>query len=110
MRRLFVALALMSLVLATTGGAASAAPRAGCPVGPKETGTASIGAFELLDLQEFVAIHEAAGFDAASTTDVFEGVDKNDDGLACVMTQVLPNDASGSDTWFVSMDNVARAR
>jgi len=110
MRRICVALALMSLVLATTGGAASAAPRAGCPVGPADSGSSTIGPFVLMDLAAFLAAGEAIGGDPEELTVAFETTDKNDDGLACVMTQLLPNDASGSDTWLVHVDNVARAR
>jgi hypothetical protein len=36
--------------------------------------------------------------------------DRNADGIICVITQVLPNDASGNDIWFVAPDNNSAAR
>lgn len=40
----------------------------------------------------------------------FATEDKNRDEVLCDMKQILPNDASGSDTWFVSHDNDARPK
>ena len=41
----------------------------------------------------------------ARATATFAFCDKNGDNYACVMTQSLPNDANGSDTWFLVEDN-----
>ncbi len=51
---------------------------------------------------------DAAGFDPAEAELVYAAGDKNGDGQLCVTAQVLPNDAWGSDTWFVWHDNNAR--
>ncbi len=52
----------------------------------------------------------ATGGDPAQADGEFARFDRNDDGLLCTMTQVLPNDASGNDTWFVSRDNNSAAK
>jgi hypothetical protein len=50
------------------------------------------------------------GGDPAQAAGEFARHDRNADGLVCTITQVLPNDASGSDTWFVSRDNITGAK
>ena len=46
---------------------------------------------------------EEEAFARATATYAF--CDKNMDDYACVMTQHLPNDANGSDLWFLIEDN-----
>ncbi|HSL26010.1 MAG TPA: hypothetical protein VLA54_06965 [Acidimicrobiia bacterium] len=110
MRRVSAVLALVSLamILMATGVSAES-PYAGCPVGPGEGGS-TIGSWQLLDEATVADELEAAGFDPAEAALVFAKEDKNADGWLCVMTQLLPNEASGSDTWFVSHDNNAREK
>jgi hypothetical protein len=55
------------------------------------------------------AIAETGG-DPAQAEGEFALHDRDGDGVICTMTQVLPNDASGADTWFVSRDDTAAAR
>lgn len=108
MRRRITTFALLCLTMAMTAGIASAAPpHSGCPAGPSGTGQSTIGAFDRWDLATWVANIEATGGDVASAPAAFESVDRNGDGIVCVMTQVLPNDASGNTTFFVPVDNSA---
>ena len=111
MRRLTLAIALGALVTVMFAGTAwAASPHRGCSVGPVNAGNSTIGAWELMDETTLAAATEASGFDPEIVADIFAKEDRNGDGLLCVMTQVLPNDASGSDTWFVSHDNNAREK
>lgn len=87
--------------------ALAAKPIAGCPTGPGDTGTADITAWQLWDQATFEAAVIATGGDP---TGVYDEGDKNGDGKLCILVQVLPNDASGNDTWFVSKDNTSAAR
>lgn len=96
------------LVMATAAFAAS--PYAGCSVGPGPAGGSTIEAWQLMNEQTLADAVEASGFDPAEAALIFAKEDKNNDGNLCVMVQVLPNDASGSDTWFVSHDNNAREK
>lgn len=111
MRRLtaiVVVVGLVMVVLAT--GALAKSPYAGCPVGPSGTGGSTIGGWELWDEGTVVAALVAGGMDPAEAPLFFEEADKNNDGSLCVMVQVLPNDASGSDTWHLYLDNNAREK
>jgi hypothetical protein len=111
MRRLIailVVVGLMMVVLAT--GALAASPNAGCPVGPSGTGGSNNEAWVLWDEATLADAAEAAGHDPAEASLEFGQFNKNNDDLLCVMVQVLPNDASGADTWFVTHDNNAREK
>lgn len=111
MRRVAVTFALVvTAALATAGGAFAASPYSGCSVGPVGAGGSTIGSWELFDESALATALETAGYDPAFTAGEFESNDKNGDGLLCVMTQVLPNDASGNTTFFVSHDNNARPK
>ena len=101
-------MALASVALAT--GASAASPNAGCSVGPTSKGTSAIGPWRLLNESALASELAAAGIDPSLAAGEFVKSDKNGDGQLCVMTQVLPNDASGNTTWFVSHDNNARAK
>ena len=111
MGRLSAILALVVLVvLVMATGALAASPYAGCSVGPSGVGGTTIGGWEFMDEAALADAIEASGFDPAEASLIFAKQEKNDDGTLCVMVQVLPNDASGSDTWFVSHDNNAREK
>ncbi len=111
MRRLTFVLALASMgVMVFAGSATAASPHAGCSVGPVDAGNSTIGSWVLMDEEDLAAGLDAAGFNPDEAAEIFAKEDKNGDGLLCVMTQVLPNDSSGSDTWFVSHDNTAREK
>lgn len=112
MRSLARSIGLACVAVAFTAGAVLAVgrPTAGCPVGPADTGTATIAAWEAWDSATFAAALEDAGFSSADAGAVYDKEDKNDDGILCVEVQELPNDASGSDIWFVSKDNTSQAR
>ena len=104
---------LAAAVLATflTAGAALAAPpHSGCPAGPSGAGRSTIGMWELMTVEDLAAAIEATGGDPAQAEQEFALHNRNGDELICTMTQVLPNDASGSDIWFVSRDNTSAAR
>ena len=106
MRRLIVI--VVSVCLAMTvlvTGALAAPPHRGCPVGPASAGSSTIGAWELMDQATLADAIEASGFDPAEAEVIVAKNDRNSDGLICVMTQLLPNTASGSDTWFIGIDN-----
>ena len=45
------------------------------------------------------------GGDPAQADAEFARHNRNGDAFVCTMTQILPNDASGSAVWFVSRDN-----
>lgn len=106
MRRLtaiavFVVLAMT--VLAT--GALGAPPHRGCPVGPTSAGSSTIGAWQLMDQATLAAAMEASGGPSSNAEAIVAKNDRNADGLVCVMTQLLPNTASGFDTWYIGIDN-----
>lgn len=110
MRRVSIIFALGAL--ATLGSASDGLgtpPHTGCPVGPRDTGTATIGAWEAWDQPTLADAMDAAGGNPADAAATFAFNDRNEDGLLCVMTQVLPNDASGFTTFFVPRDNNAAA-
>ena len=98
------------LTLSTATAALAGPPHDGCPARPSGVGGSTIGAWELTTLAELRAAIAATGGDPAQADGEFARSDRNDDGLLCTMTQVLPNDASGNDTWFVSRDNNAAAK
>lgn len=102
---IFVMMAFLVVIIAT--GALAASPYAGCSVGPSGSGGSTIGGWQLMDEATLADGLEASGFDPAEASLIFAKEDKNDDGLLCVIVQMLPNAASGSDTWFVSHDNNA---
>jgi len=106
MRQATAILALATLVVVISSASALASPpHTGCPVGPSDTGTATIGPWEQWNEPTLAAAMAAAGGDPADAVGIFAKNDRNRDGLLCVMTQVLPNDASGSTTFFVPRDN-----
>jgi hypothetical protein len=90
-------------------GAGAAPTHEACPVGAGQTGTASIGAWEAMDEATLAAAMQAAGGDPSQAAAEFAKYNRNGDSYLCVMTQVLPNDASGFDTWFISRDNNTNA-
>ena len=98
------------LTLATATAALAAPPHDGCPVGPSGRGGSTIGPWEPMTMLELAMAISATGGDPAQAAGEFARNDRNGDGLVCTMTQLLPNDASGNDTWFVSRDNLAAAR
>jgi hypothetical protein len=111
MERMTAILSLVSLaMLVMATGALAASPYAGCPVGPGAGGGSTIGAWQVMDEPTLADAIEACGFEPAEAALIFAKEDKNNDGRLCVMVQVLPNDASGSDTWFVPHDNNAREK
>lgn len=92
-------------------GALAAPPNRACGVGPDGAGNSTIGEWQLWDEATLAAgLADHFGLPAQVAADVFDAEDKNNDGLLCVLVQVLPNDASGSDTWFVSHDNNAKKK
>ena len=62
-----------------------------------------------MTLPQLRAAIAGTGGDPAQADAEFAHSDRNGDGVLRTMTQVLPNDASGFDTWFVSPDNIAAA-
>ncbi len=111
MRRLIAILVVVGIVMVVLAtGALAASPYAGCSVGPSGTGGSTIGGWELWDEATLGDAQVAAGFDLEGYSAEFDKQDNNNDGTLCVMVQVLPNDASGSDTWFVTHDNNAREK
>ncbi|MDP8904080.1 MAG: hypothetical protein M3N29_01975 [Chloroflexota bacterium] len=99
---------LVATLMAT--GASAASPHTGCPVGPGGAGGSTIAAWQPMNETTLAAAIAGAGFDPTEAAAVFEAGDRNHDGLLCVLVQTLPNDASGSDTWFVSKDNNVREK
>ena len=95
------------LTLGTATAALAAPPHSGCPTGPSGVGGSTIGAWQPMTLAELRLAIAATGGDPAQADGEFARNDRNGDGTVCTMTQVLPNDASGDDTWFVSRDNIA---
>lgn len=110
MRRISHGLALASIVTLLMAGVATAAPpNTGCPNGPpvQQGGPATVIAWRLMDA---ALLQELSGASEEAIADEFATHDRNDDGLLCVLTEVLPNDASGAFEWFTPVDNVARGR
>ena len=101
--------ASMLLATAFPVQANGGAPVADCPPG---AGTDLMSSWELMSLEEYATYlfensksnptKEEADARAAAT---YAFCDKNGDNYACVMTQYLPTDANGSDTWFLIEDN-----
>ena len=104
-RSLFLATMMASLIASS---ALAARPIGGCPAGPRETGTADISGWELMTEAAVEGAALAAGAPPGTASAEFAKVNKNDDLVVCVMKQVLPNDASGSTTWFVFQDNTSQ--
>ena len=110
MRLLPRSLVLVGVLMVGTATAALAAPpHSGCPMGPSRGGS-TIGSWEPMTLGMLEKAIADTGGDPAQAAGEFALHDRNGDGVVCTMTQILPNDASGSDTWFVSRDNVAAAK
>ena len=110
MRLLPRSLALLSvLMLGTATAALAAPPHVGCPVGPSRGGS-TIGPWEPMTIEMLESAIAATGGDPAQAEGEFALHNRNGDEIICTITQILPNDASGSDTWFVSRDNTAAAK
>jgi hypothetical protein len=105
---LVVMVFLMALVIAPAALADS--PWAGCPVGPQDAGGSTIGEWQLWTEEDAVEALITAGFDPADAAPQWAKYDKNGDGYLCTMTQILPNDNSGSAIWYVSHDNNAKVK
>ena len=97
------------LMLGTATAAMAAPPHVGCPVGPTGGGS-TIGAWELLTLEMLETATAETGGDPAQAEAEFTKANRNGDEFVCTMTQILPNDASGFDTWFITRDNTAAAK
>lgn len=61
--------------------------------------------WELLDVERLTELYGGTEGARAAAERTFAKCDHNRDDLACTKTQNLPNDSSGSDTWFLSEDN-----
>jgi hypothetical protein len=109
--RLAVVAALAVVAMAGSVSASAAPKHRGCGVGPGEGGNTTIGAWELMLETELAGAFASIGHpDAEGIAEAFFAKnDKNGDGLLCVMPQVLPNEASGDDEFFVAHDNNANA-
>ena len=106
MRLLGRSLALATVMAVLIASSAFAArPIAGCPAGPGETGTADIDAWRPMTEQQLRDAVALAGGDPDTASAEFDRYDTNADGILCVMQQILPNDASGATTFYVSHDN-----
>lgn len=116
MRRIVVSMVVMALgVVGSAATAFGAPPNVACAVGPGGVGATTIGGWEAWTQGDYAWQLEMTGFaDADGAAAIAAGVygkeDRNGDGTLCVMRQVLPNDASGYDTWLVSHDNTAKGR
>lgn len=116
MRRILVVTVLVVVsVLGSVAVAVAAPPHDGCAVGPNGPGKSTIEPWDLWAETTYAQALEDSGFvDAEGAVElagtVFEKEDRNADGWICVMRQVLPNDASGFDTWLVAHDNTANTR
>ena len=97
-------------VLLTAATALAAPPHFGCPVGPTGSGNSTIGHWQRMDSALHTSLIVASGGSAAEAEAEFAHYNRNADGFICTMIQILPNDASGADTWFVSRDNTSAAR
>ena len=67
-------------------------------------------AWELTTVEMLETAITETGGDPAQAEGEFALHNRNGDEFVCTLKQILPNDASGSDTWFVSRDNVASAK
>lgn len=99
-----IGLAIVALAI-TAGSAVAVPPHAGCPVGAGNSGSSGIEAWALWDEATLAQEFADANLDPNMAAVIFASEDKNGDQLLCVLKQVLPNDASGNTTWFVSRDN-----
>lgn len=106
---LTMALAILLVAVSPVSAANGAAPTAGCQPG---AGNDLMGSWQLLSLEEYALLlveksKSAPSYEEAlqRATATYAFCDKNGDNYACVMTQNLPNDANGSDTWFLIEDN-----
>ena len=103
MTAVVVLVGLAMTILAT--GSLAAPPHRGCPVGPGSNGGSTIGPWQLMDQATLADALEDSGLDPAGAEVLLANSDKDGDGLVCVMIQILPNSASGGDTFFVNRDN-----
>ena len=107
--RVVMAVAAVAATAWLAVGASAAPPHDGCPVGPGENGQTGINAWLLMDESALDAAMEAAGGGPEAAAAEFAKNNRNGDAYLCVQRQVLPNDASGFTTFFVSRDNIANA-
>ena len=106
---LIIALTILLVAVSPVSAANGTTPSTGCQPG---AGNDLMGSWQLLSLEEYAQLlveksksnpsYEEALKRATAT---YAFCDKNGDNYACVMTQHLPNDANGSDTWFLIEDN-----
>ncbi len=106
LRRSLVLVGVLTVGTATM--ALAAPPHGGCPVGPS-SGNSTIGPWELMTVEMLATAIAETGGDPAQAEGLFPKTNRNGDQFVCTMTQILPNDASGSDTYFVIRDNTAAA-
>jgi hypothetical protein len=92
MRKIMSSLLMASLLACLTATAAAAQPASGCPMAKS------------MDLATFSSTVESLGGPVEASEAAFIRADKNRDGLNGVLTQVLLNDASGSDTRSFRID------
>lgn len=108
MRRVLLALVSGLLATAVMASAATAAtqPNADCPLGARGAGGSTISGWELWTLADVAETID----DPAAAAATFDQYNRNNDDYICVLTQVLPNDASGSDIWYFGRDNTVPSR
>ena len=109
---------VFAVVIAAAMGLATTLPAQADPLGTPladcqpGAGNDLMSSWQLMHLEEYAQLlYERANgsrsyeeaLERASATYAF--CDKNGDNYACMMTQNLPNDANGSDTWFLIEDN-----
>ena len=100
-RRVVLVLLLTTLISAISPLAQATPPHHGCPVGPVDAGSSTIGRWELLD---------ESGLPPEYADAILASADRNGDGWVCLMTQILPNDASGDTEWLIARDNNAKEK
>lgn len=105
---LSISAAILLAAVSPVSAANGTAPTAGCQPG---AGNDLMGSWQLLSLEEYADLlnkeYNAPNYESAlaRATATYAFCDKNGDNYACVMTQNLPNDANGSDTWLLVEDN-----
>jgi len=104
MRRLLTLAVVIGLFTVMTVQVALASPPevTACPTGPGDTNSEIITGWELITQEQLA---ERYGGNEAAAQATFDFCDRDGDGLICTMTQHLPNDANGSDLWYLSEDN-----
>lgn len=103
MRRLLALAVVIGLFTVMTIQVALASPGddSMCQPGAGENSELA-SSWELTNLEGLTELYNGNATAAQAT---FDFCDKNGDGFVCTMTQSLPNDANGSDTWYLSEDN-----